>query len=59
MTVYLHADAEELANEGDDMVFGVADAHIFHNSYADQFAELWSPTGRLLATSHQTTYFKA
>ncbi|MBC9884094.1 thioesterase family protein, partial [Bradyrhizobium sp. INPA01-394B] len=28
-------------------------------SYADQNAELWSPNGRLLATTTQIAYFKA
>jgi len=59
MTVYLHASADELAHENSHAVFGVADAHIFHKSFGDQVAELWSPAGRLLATSHQATYFKA
>jgi acyl-CoA thioesterase len=59
MTVYLHASSDELAEEVGGTVFGVADAHIFHKSFADQIAELWSPAGRLLATAHQATYFKA
>ena len=37
----------------------VADARIFHKSYGDQAGELWSPQGRLLATTHQIAYFKA
>jgi hypothetical protein len=40
-------------------VFAVADARIFHKSYGDQTGELWSPKGRLLATTHQIAYFKA
>jgi len=38
---------------------GVGDAKIFHKNYADQTGELWSPAGRLLATSHQIAYFTA
>ena len=37
----------------------VADAKIFHKSYGDQNGELWSPSGRLLATTTQIAYFKA
>jgi hypothetical protein len=40
-------------------VLGVGDAKIFHNSFGDQTGELWSPVGRLLATTHQIAYFKA
>ena len=35
------------------------DAKIFHKSYGDQNGELWSPGGRLLATTTQIAYFKA
>jgi hypothetical protein len=28
-------------------------------NYGDQTGELWSPGGRLLATTHQIAYFKA
>jgi acyl-CoA thioesterase len=37
----------------------LADANIFQKSCGDQRGELWSPSGRLLATPHQTGYFKA
>jgi hypothetical protein len=40
-------------------VLAVADARIFHKSYGDQIGELWSPNGRLLATTTQIAYFKA
>jgi hypothetical protein len=40
-------------------VLAVADARIFHKSYGDQSGELWSPSGRLLATTTQIGYFKA
>lgn len=59
MTTHFHVSAEELAAEGATEVLGVADARTFHRSYGDQAAELWSPTGRLLATSTQVFYFKA
>jgi hypothetical protein len=36
----------------------LADANIFQKSCGDQRGELWSPSGRLLATTHRTGYFK-
>jgi acyl-CoA thioesterase len=59
LTTYFHADAEDLAAEDICHVLAVADAKIFHKSYGDQTGELWSPHGRLLATTHQIAYFKA
>jgi acyl-CoA thioesterase len=59
LTTYFHADAAELADEDTHRLLGVADARIFHKSYGDQSVELWSPRGRLLATSQQMAYFKA
>ena len=59
LTTYFHADAEDLAAEDISRVLAVADARIFHKSYGDQIGELWSPQGRLLATTHQIAYFKA
>jgi len=59
LTTYFHADAEDLAAEDVSRVLAVADAKIFHRSYCDQSGELWSPNGRLLATTTQIGYFKA
>jgi acyl-CoA thioesterase len=59
LTTYFHADAEDLAREDISRVLAVADARIFHKSYGDQIGELWSPNGRLLATTTQIAYFKA
>ncbi|MGH6704929.1 MAG: acyl-CoA thioesterase [Bradyrhizobium sp.] len=59
LTTYFHADTEDLAAENITRVLAVADAHIFHKSYGDQIGVLWSPQGRLLATTHQIAYFKA
>jgi acyl-CoA thioesterase len=59
LTTYFHADEEELAAEDISRVLAVADAKIFHKSYGDQSGELWSPSGRLLATTTQIAYFKA
>lgn len=59
MTTHFHAIAEELAADGATAVLGVADARRFHRSYGDQTGELWSASGRLLATTTQVFYFKA
>src|SRR5260370_24449586 len=59
LTTYFHADAEDRSREDINRVLGVADAKIFHKSYGDQNGELWSPNGRLLATTTQIAYFKA
>ncbi len=59
LTTYFHADTKDLAGEDISRVLAVADARIFHKSYGDQTGELWSPGGRLLATTHQIAYFKA
>jgi acyl-CoA thioesterase len=59
LTTYFHVAAEDLATEDISRVLAVADAKIFHKSYGDQNGELWSPNGRLLATTTQIAYFKA
>jgi acyl-CoA thioesterase len=59
LTTYFHSDAESLAADDITRVLAVADAKIFHRSYGDQSGELWSPSGRLLATTTQIAYFKA
>ena len=58
-TPYVHGGAQDLATEDISRVLAVADAKIFHKSYGDQNGELWSPNGRLLATTTQIGYFKA
>jgi acyl-CoA thioesterase len=59
LTTYFHTDADELAAEDITRVLATADAKVFHKSYGDQNGELWSPNGRLLATTTQIAYFKA
>jgi acyl-CoA thioesterase len=59
LTTYFHTSNEDLAAEDITRVLATADAKIFHKSYGDQHGELWSPNGRLLATTTQITYFKA
>jgi hypothetical protein len=59
MTTYFHADSEDLVAEDTTMVLGAADGRSFSKNYGDQVGELWSPSGRLLATTTQIAYFKA
>lgn len=58
MTAYFHATEADLAELGASPVLGDADARIFDRGFHDQSAELWSPDGRLLATSHQLVYYR-
>jgi acyl-CoA thioesterase len=59
MTTYFHADSEDLAAENTTMVLGAANGRSFSKNYGDQVGELWSPSGRLLATTTQMAYYKA
>jgi acyl-CoA thioesterase len=59
LTTYFHTSTEDLAGEDITRVLAAADAKIFYRSYGDQSGELWSPQGRLLATTTQIAYFKA
>ena len=59
LTAYFHAAADDLAAEDLTHILATADANVFHKSYGDQTGELWSPNGRLLATTTQMAYFKA
>jgi acyl-CoA thioesterase len=58
ITTYFHADADDLLKEDITRVLAAADASTFHKSYGDQAGQLWSPSGRLLATTTQMMYFK-
>lgn len=58
MTVYFHADADEVAAQGTEPVLAVSDAKVFEKGYFDQTAEIWSRAGRLLASSQQIVYYR-
>jgi acyl-CoA thioesterase len=58
MTVYFHAQAEQLLEAGSDFVLGQVQGQHFQNNFFDHSAQLWSRSGTMLATSHQTMYFK-
>ena len=59
MTVYFHADGEQLATQGDDFVLASAVANRFSRGYFDQSAQLWGRGGALLASTHQIVYYKS
>jgi acyl-CoA thioesterase len=59
LSTYFHVDADDLARDDITHALAQADAKVFHKSFGDQSGELWSPSGRLLATTTQMTYFKA
>lgn len=58
LTTYFHADAAQLAAQGERPVLGVARPQVFRNGYFDQSAELWDAAGHLLASSHQMVYYR-
>jgi hypothetical protein len=58
MTAYFHADADGLATVGDRALLGVADANVFELGFHDQYAQLWSPEGALLATTSQIVNYR-
>ena len=59
MATYFHADSADLVAEDATMVLGAANGRSFSKNYGDQVGELWSPSGRLLATTTQLAYYKA
>jgi acyl-CoA thioesterase len=59
LTTYFHLGISDLASENISHVLVCADAKIFNRSYHDQSGELWSPSGKLIATTTQMGYFKA
>lgn len=58
LTTYFHVDAEDLIAENASHVLAVVDGNVFHKSYTDQTAALWSPSGKPLTTTQQIAYFK-
>jgi hypothetical protein len=58
MTAFFHATADDLAAQGAAPVLGIADSRVFDRGFHDQSAEIWSADGTLLATTHQTVYFR-
>ena len=59
MTIYFHASAAQLADNGDDFLLAQAHGQAYRHGFFDQSAQLWAPGGTLLVTSHQLVYFKS
>lgn len=58
MTTHFIATEEEIAEQGTAPVLGVADAIRFHGNFHDQHMQLWSASGKLLASGTQVVWFK-
>ena len=58
LNVYFHAAADELAAIGATPLQGVARTNTIHRGFFDQEAQVWTPDGRLLATTQQVVWFK-
>lgn len=58
LTVYFHIDSETLAEHGNKELLGHARASQYRDGFFDQTAEMWSPAGKLLATTSQLVYYK-
>ncbi|QEE60303.1 thioesterase family protein [Salinibacterium sp. dk2585] len=59
LTIYFHADAQQLAAQGDAHMLATARGHRFNDGYFDQSATVWGHDGHLLASTHQLVYFKS
>ena len=58
MTVYYHADAEQLAAVPRGYLLLQAQGQGFGGGFFDHGGQLWAEDGRLLATTHQVVYYK-
>ena len=58
MTVYFHADAQQLTQVGAGYLLAQARGQVFRDGFFDQSGYLWSEAGTMLATTHQLVYFK-
>ena len=59
MTIYFHASAAQLLENGDGFLLAQAQGQAFRHGFFDQSAQLWGQNGTLLVTTHQLVYFKA
>lgn len=58
LTIYFHADCEQVAQTGSGYLLGQARAQAFRNGYFDHTGQLWNEAGALLVTTHQLAYYK-
>jgi acyl-CoA thioesterase len=60
MTTYFHTDSAQLreCSGADQYLLGQAKAQAYRNGFFDQTAQVWSESGVLLVSTHQTVYYK-
>lgn len=58
LSINFHIDAAALLETPVLRALGVARANVFHDGYHDQEAQIWTPEGRLLATTHQMVWHR-
>jgi hypothetical protein len=58
MTVYYHARSSDLATIDSPWLLCQAKPNAFAHGFNDQSAQLWSTSGQLLVSTHQTVYYK-
>lgn len=58
LTTHFLATPDELAEQGSDAILGLADSTRFHANFHDQQVQLWSKTGKILATGTQVAWYK-
>lgn len=58
LTLYFHADSQEIAQSGTGYLLGTARANRSCKNYHDQTAHLWSSNGSLLLSTSQLMYYK-
>lgn len=58
MNCYFHADAAEMAKVGTQHVLGTAQGQRYVGGFFDHVAQVWAPSGELLASTQQVVYFK-
>ncbi len=58
LTTHFIGSMDEIAEQGSAHLLGIADATRFHGNFHDQSMQLFSRTGKLLATGSQVVWFK-
>lgn len=58
LTVYLHANADELAALGDQFILIECEGRVGGGGASDERSSYWSRDGRLLATSEQLAWYR-
>ncbi len=58
LTVYFHAQAEQLARTGSGYLLGQSKGQHFQTGFFDHSAQLWNERGDLLVSTHQIVYYR-